>query len=374
MTRLSVSVVAALLLTACGGEDEVIVLNSGTDTVFSLPAQLRDVAAVNSEDLILEVRVNEQPVQIPKTGSDPDVWSGVVNVPAGQTSQVSVSWSQLYTTNSQSYDLTLAQQQKVIAVGTEAQSVDFRIGGYNTISHDQDDDGLSNLAEINESRSPLDRVDAYMEETGTFPTGLPQPFSSECGTRLPVGVRVQYAGDAADVIEPENLSAWWCALYVEQQTDAAGNTTPIEGLQIIVNVVDDIFPITDSAIGRKYDDDSIEIFIDGNNSKGTNYDGTDDYQFVFLADGDNSVPLAKGPGTPANLTSDIQLTASGYKLTVFIPRVEVGIQHGQPFGINVEVNDDDDGGLRDSKHTWIGKNGLDRSWTQPRAFGTSQIP
>ncbi len=374
MTRLSVSVVAALLLTSCGGEDEVIVLNSDTDSVFALPAVLREVAAVSSEDLILEIRVNEQPVQIPKTGSDPDVWSGAVNVPAGRTSIVNVSWSQLYTTSSQSYDLTLAQQQKVIEVGTGPQSVDFRVGGYNTDSHDQDDDGLSNLAEINESRSPLDRVDAYMGETGTFPTGLPQPFSSECGTRLPIGVRVQYAGDPVDVIEPGNFSAWWCALYVEQQTDAAGNTTPIEGIQVIVNVVDDIFPITDSPIGRKYDDDSIEIFIDGNNSKGANYDGTDDYQFVFLADGDNSVPLAKGPGTPVNLTSDVELTASGYKLTVFIPRVEVGIQHGQPFGINVEVNDDDDGGLRDSKHTWIGRRGLDRSWTQPRAFGTSQIP
>lgn len=374
LMKKSISLLALAMLASCVSEDKAIVVNTGLDTVFSLPVQLRDIAAVNAEDLTLDVRVNEQLVELPRTGTAPDLWSGIVNVPANRTSIVNVSWSQTYATRDVIYDLTLAEQQKVITVNSEPKSVEFLLGGYNTNNHDQDDDGLSNLAEIEQSRSPVDRVDAYIGPDGAYPTGLAHPFSSECGTQLPSAVRIQYAGASTDSDPPEDLTAWWCATLVPEQTDAAGNIIPVESIKIIVNVLDDIFPITDSAIGRKYDDDSIEIFIDGNNSKGTNYDGTDDYQLIFLADGDNSAPLVKGPGVVTNLLSDMQLTTSGYKLTVYLPRAEVGIQNGQPFGINVEVNDDDDGGARDAKYSWIGKKDFDRSWIQPRAFGTSQIP
>lgn len=369
-----ISLLAVVFLASCGSDEEVIVVNSGTNTIFALPVALRGIAAVNAEDLTLDIRVNEQLIEIPRSGTDPGLWSGTVNVPANRTSIVNVSWSQTYATRDRTYELTLAEQQKVIIVSSEPKSVDFLLGGYNTNNHDEDDDGLSNLAEIEQGRSPVDGVDAYIGPDGAFPTGLPHPFSSECGTQLPSAVRIQYAGDPTVVDPPNDLTAWWCATYVTEQTDAAGNTVPLESIKIIVNVLDDIFPITDSAIGRKYDDDSIEIFIDGNNSKGNNYDGTNDYQLIFLADGDNSSPLVKGPGPVTNLLSDMQLTSTGYKLTVYIPRAEVGIQHGQPFGINVEVNDDDDGGFRDAKYSWIGKPDFDRSWIQPRAFGTSQIP
>lgn len=376
MNRIGMAALS-ILLVSCDADDDIIALNTGSDTVFSMPVVLREIAALNAEDLTLEVTVNEQPVRIAKTGSNPDLWSGQVNVPAARLSSVTVSWSQIYTTSQQTYELTLAQQQKPIVVGTEDTTVSFNPGGYNTENHDQDDDGRSNLKEVEQNRSPVHRVDAFINETGAYPTGLPQPFSSECGTKLPIGVRVQYAGDPTVVDTAGDLSSWWCARFLETQTDDAGNTIPLEGIEITVDVDDDIFPITDSAVGRKYDDDSVEIFIDGNNSRGTNYDGQDDYQFVFLADGDNSLPQAKGPGStagPAGLVSSVELNATGYRLTVFIPRVAVGIQHGQPFGINVEVNDDDDGGLRDSKYTWIGQQDLDLSWTQPESFGTSQIP
>lgn len=64
----------------------------------------------------------------------------------------------------------------------------------------------------------------------------------------------------------------------------------------------------------------------------------------------------------------------GYKLVATIPVAAVGITANSPFGINVEVNDDDDGGNRDYKYSWIGTENVDAAFLNPGAFGTSQIP
>jgi hypothetical protein len=320
------------------------------------------------------VEVNSQPVSVPKTGAEPDIWSAVVNVPANRTSIVDVNWSAPYTTRDNTWDLTLAQQQKIVSVGAEPEAVYFRLGSYNTDNYDLDEDGFSNLTELEQGRSPVDRVDGYINDTGMYPTGKTHLPSAECGTQFPIATQVQFSATEPGPVTDVDLKCWWCARYVSAEFDALGNEVSPEAIEIIVNVIDDVSPLVDSAASRRYDDDSVEIFIDGNNSKGSNYDGWDDYQFIFLSDGNNNAPLEKGRASPAGLTSSVLTTANGYKLTVFIPREEVGIQHGQPFGINVEVNDDDDGGGRDAKLTWIGLEDVDRSWILPRAFGTSQIP
>ena len=190
---------------------------------------------------------------------------------------------------------------------------------------------------------------------------------------MPIATQLHFSVPNTPVTA-DDLTSWWCARFKPELTDSLGNTVVPEGIEIVVNVIDDIAPLVDSEASRRYDDDSVEIFIDGNNSKGSNYDGWDDFQFIFLADGDNDQPLEKGRLLPPGLTSNVDITADGYKLTVFFPQWEVSIQHGQPFGINVEVNDDDDGGPRDDKLTWIGIENDDRSYVLPSAFGTSQIP
>lgn len=351
-----------------------MLVNGGSPSEFPLPQVLRTVSAIDPEAVTLAVEVNSKAVEVFKTGTDPDLWSTVVNVPAGRTSIVNVNWSHTYQTRDNTYDLMLAQQQKVVSVGSQPEEVYFRIGGYNIDNFDQDEDGYSNLAEIEEGRSPVDRVDGYINDSGIYPTGASYLPSTECGTQMPIATQVQFSTTEPGDVSASDLKAWWCSSYKTAQRDEFGALVSPEGLEIIVNVIDDVSPLVDSGLSRRYDDDSVEIFIDGNNSKGNNYDGWDDYQFIFLADGDNDSPLEKGRATPDGLTSTVVATANGYKLIVFLPRQAVGIQHGQPFGINIEVNDDDDGGFRDSKLTWIGLEGVDRSWILPRAFGTSQIP
>ena len=362
------------LLAGCYAHEPAVPVNNGTTSEFPLPQVLRSVRAISTDDLTLEVEVNSQLVNVPKTGAEPDIWSAVVNVPANRTSIVNVNWSAPYTTRDNTWDLTLAQQQKIVSVGAEPEAVYFRLGSYNTDNYDLDEDGFSNLTELEQGRSPVDRVDGYINDTGMYPTGKTHLPSAECGTQFPIATQVQFSATEPGPVTDVDLKCWWCARYVSAEFDALGNEVSPEAIEIIVNVIDDVSPLVDSAASRRYDDDSVEIFIDGNNSKGSNYDGWDDYQFIFLSDGNNNAPLEKGRASPAGLTSSVLTTANGYKLTVFIPREEVGIQHGQPFGINVEVNDDDDGGGRDAKLTWIGLEDVDRSWILPRAFGTSQIP
>lgn len=372
--QLAVIGLITAMLNACDSKDRSVLVNGNSPSEFPLPQVLRTVRAIDPEAVTLAVEVNSKAVEVLKTGSDPDLWSTVVNVPAGRTSIVNVNWSHTYQTRDNTYDLMLAQQQKVVLVGSQPEEVYFRIGGYNIDNFDQDEDGYSNLAEIEEGRSPVDRVDGYINDSGIYPTGASYLPSTECGTQMPIATQVQFSTTEPGDVSASDLKAWWCSSYKAAQRDEFGALVSPEGLEIIVNVIDDVSPLVDSGLSRRYDDDSVEIFIDGNNSKGNNYDGWDDYQFIFLADGDNDSPLEKGRATPDGLTSTVVVTANGYKLIVFLPRQAVGIQHGQPFGINIEVNDDDDGGFRDSKLTWIGLEGVDRSWILPRAFGTSQIP
>ena len=76
---------------------------------------------------------------------------------------------------------------------------------------------------------------------------------------------------------------------------------------------------------------------------------------------------------PENLLGEVTLFDGGYELVATIPLAQVGINSNTPFGLNIEINDDDDGGNRDYKYSWIGTPNLDISFRDPSTFGTSQF-
>jgi hypothetical protein len=47
----------------------------------------------------------------------------------------------------------------------------------------------------------------------------------------------------------------------------------------------------------------------------------------------------------------------------------VGLPIGQRFGFDIHINDDDDGGDRDTKWGWYAPTGNDSSWQNPSLFG-----
>ena len=144
------------------------------------------------------------------------------------------------------------------------------------------------------------------------------------------------------------------------------------GLYLLVNVTDDvIFTDSDTNYGA---DDSIEVLIDGDQSRWSGYDGSNDYQFVFRP-GDTTVRTGiSSVAATTGITFTTTTTSSpGYRLEAVIPWALLGTtpDAGQTIGLDVSVNDDDDGGARDGKISWIDP--FDQSFQNPLLFGTGEL-
>ncbi|PID34119.1 MAG: hypothetical protein CR976_01965, partial [Thiotrichales bacterium] len=115
------------------------------------------------------------------------------------------------------------------------------------------------------------------------------------------------------------------------------------------------------------DDDSIEFYIDADNSRHPYYDGVNDFRLIF-AWGRDEVIIDKPAGKTVSDALEYELikTEDGYKLHAKIPwamlGVNVDVRHR--IGIEVQVNDDDDGGQREQKISWLARE--DNAMNNPR--------
>lgn len=158
------------------------------------------------------------------------------------------------------------------------------------------------------------------------------------------------------------------------QTDLAAEYQAViaDGhLFLLINVADDTLQPIENGVA--WDDDSVEIFIDGDNSKSGFYDSTNDYQLVFgigrdqMVTGINSAPIA------ANIQHIITTTQTGYQLQIAIPLAQLGISRasGEKFGLDIQITDDDNGGSVDNKISWSTED--DNGWPMPASFGTVTV-
>lgn len=156
-------------------------------------------------------------------------------------------------------------------------------------------------------------------------------------------------------------------------------------LYVAVKITDDKECINES-IGRDvYDDDSVELYIDGDNSKATVYEP--DVCQITIGRYNTGVNPEKpklnawtgenGQGIPADQTGTMVAVAddpqSGYAMEIAVPLKVFGIElaNGTVIGFNIQLNDDDDGGSYDHKLSWSKKEreGSEASWTNPSVFG-----
>ena len=168
--------------------------------------------------------------------------------------------------------------------------------------------------------------------------------------------KVVLGGDA--ITGPSDLSGSYRALY-----DSAN-------LYLLVDVNDERL-VNDSAAW--YDDDSAAILIDGDYSRGVTYDGANDFELGFrwndpaISRGATSAPV------PPGATFVMVATGTGYRLEVELPLAELGLAagYGQLFGLDVQANDDDESGTRDSKTAWWAQD--ETSSANPSVFGAGQL-
>jgi hypothetical protein len=138
-------------------------------------------------------------------------------------------------------------------------------------------------------------------------------------------------------------------------------------LYILVDVNDEAL-VQDSDAAQGWLDDRIEIFIDGNNSKDAAQDTTSDCQYCFRWNHgivETPVEWYRSPDSLVGVKYGVVTTASGYRHEIQLPwSVMIGgaPQQGQLIGIDVMINDDDNGGDRDSQVAWHGIAHVPSSW------------
>lgn len=141
-------------------------------------------------------------------------------------------------------------------------------------------------------------------------------------------------------------------------------------LYLLVEVTDD--SLTNDG-GEFYNNDSIEIFIDSDNSKSTSY-GDDDFHFHLTWDKNKpTIGEMAHQTTAEGIQFAMITTQTGYRTEIKFPwsTLKVKPSAGTTVGLDIHVNDDDDGGDRDTKLAWNGKE--DNAWTNPQALGNAQL-
>jgi hypothetical protein len=159
---------------------------------------------------------------------------------------------------------------------------------------------------------------------------------------------------------PNDLSADFKAMWDENN------------LYVLVDVTDDILR-HDSTPDNWYQDDSVEVYIDADNSKSNKYDD-DDAQYHFDWDKTNpTMGRHNEHGRMENIEFAMVTTEKGYRTEIKFPWATLGRKPsvGASIGLDVHVNDDDDGGERDTKITWCDKQ--DTAWSNPQAFGNAEL-
>jgi endo-1,4-beta-xylanase len=120
-----------------------------------------------------------------------------------------------------------------------------------------------------------------------------------------------------------------------------------------------------------WDDDSVEVYLDGNNAKGDSYDADDD-QLVFIIGG-TKVWSQRGRGTGTEFASS--QTEYSFLVEIRIPWAKFSVSPvaDQVVGFEAMFNDDDNlnQGLGDGK--WALYARQDNAWDKPSVFGELKL-
>ncbi len=204
-----------------------------------------------------------------------------------------------------------------------------------------------------------------------------------------VGDFVVPRASAPPVLDGEIDEAWLQASVqaIETLIDGAAPTGPADlsgefrvlydtdNLYLMVDVNDEAL-VQDSDAAQGWDDDRIEVFIDGDNSKDNAQDGVNDYQYCFRWNhGEVETPVEwyLPPTSLAGVEYAVVTTDSGYLFEIKLPwstMIGRSAEAGELIGIDVMIGDDDDGGGRDSQLSWHLPSGTPHT---PSLWGTALL-
>jgi hypothetical protein len=183
--------------------------------------------------------------------------------------------------------------------------------------------------------------------------GIPEPLWGGVAGGNAIGILISGMVSPGDA----DLSGGWKMLWDNQ------------ALYIIVGVRDSTL-ISDS--GFVWEDDSVELYLDPDYSRGSVYDGNNDSQFVFGWSTSGPARIVEvAQSRTQNVTAAFQTVIGGYIMEMRVPWATLGVQPraGQLLGLDVHLNDDDDSRGREGKKAWFATR--DILWQRPDAMGTA---
>ncbi|MHC4725766.1 MAG: sugar-binding protein, partial [Planctomycetota bacterium] len=166
-------------------------------------------------------------------------------------------------------------------------------------------------------------------------------------------------------------------VLITEIINAGGNVPPdddsdLSGTFKVMYDADNIYfflAAQDSVIDYEFSNwngDGVEIYFDGDNNKGGAYDGINDNQIritvddVEMANIDSSLPVDGS-------AFKVILTASGYNIEAAFPLAVLQLVPEQTFGFEVQLNDNDGGGGRETMTRWFSND--NNSWQDSSLFG-----
>lgn len=166
-------------------------------------------------------------------------------------------------------------------------------------------------------------------------------------------------GSRSWLFPDDDLSGTWKALW-----DA-------DRLYYLLDITDNRLRASGGPSWR--DDDTAEVLIDADNSKGAGYDDENDFHYAFRWNdgtvhlGPESVPDASGVAFAMSNTHD------GYRVEISIPWSTLNVTPAEAHVLGAEMflDDDDDHGDRDATMAWYGVS--DAGWQFPSLWGTAEL-
>jgi len=245
----------------------------------------------------------------------------------------------------------------------------------------------------------------YADNTTTTPlSGAPTPATDKTGTttyyvsqtanncegpRAEITVRVVqtykiFKTSAPLTIDGNMEDSWSDALVVPMNatkllSGAVSNTADLSGygkllwdnsyLYFLAVVTDDTKK-NDSP--NSYDDDCVELYIDGDNAKASTYDAND-CQYSFGWDDGTIVGTIPSTASTTNITYSAVATANGYVVEARLPwtTIQATPAANKILGIDFMINDDDDGSTRDAKLSFNAA--TDDAYQNASLFGSGKL-
>jgi len=349
---------------------------------LSVPPQLKRLRALDLEALYAIIVINGDTSRW--TESTP--LTRVVRIPEGEMLNLDISW---FETQDDNTDLLLATYELEQQI-TDNLSINIDPNEYVTEGNqfDADSDGFSNLFERQNCSSPM--------VAASTPVNCPQvriPWISPTDAPNIDGLYDQIWNNArftdvnGEQLDIDNLMINQGAILPDGNTGFRWFAMHDDiNLYIFVGgeLVDSAMLHRDST--RIFQDDTVNIYIDGDHSNQTSYDGVDDRHIL--------VPLLTSPEDPSSNSTVFVKGSNSVEIPAFefatclctsgrhtwefrLPLADFNITKNEPFGFEIQIDDDADGGARDARWGWFHPSrtdmDIDFTWQDPSYMGIAII-